>query len=357
MRRVSTVRGLRGELNTEVIEEDNRKTNCDNFFLNEMNPSTHMLLYRLLTELRNQEINTKFLKKLALSLNQRKDVTFKLDGLGRVVINHNSAGQIATLPHVPVAATTLVEDIALDAKQWDRLCTTGNTDSEGVAVMWNSQEFVMDELDLNTLKHPDSVSLSVVDNILLLFAVWMSLLDTGKRVVYVITHPFFHISLNENSYLPSLPSHFENVDIILSAIYQKSHTVLLLIDLNTERLFYLDPKEGYLSETQVESNILVINNFIASVHFMNQGEKDRRRLTGWQYIFRNNFAEVMGYELPNQTGAADCGVISCLFAAHISSNTPMRFNTSGDIVTARRWFRRLIEKHRESDEVVIHHYK
>lgn len=89
LRRLTICPQIHANVNSESHEQLHQVFNKDNYFLNMMNPATHVFMKRLLVELRNGKKN-KQEKKNQEEVMKRNGVTGKiqLDEIGRLVINY-----------------------------------------------------------------------------------------------------------------------------------------------------------------------------------------------------------------------------------------------------------------------------
>lgn len=63
LRKCSLVQELKGIINTQALEQENSSRKRDLYFINNMNPATHLFLVRLLVHVRNCKINKANLEK------------------------------------------------------------------------------------------------------------------------------------------------------------------------------------------------------------------------------------------------------------------------------------------------------
>ena len=160
-----------------------------------------------------------------------------------------------------------------------------------------------------------------------------------------MSHKFFHVAEDEVG--ETVPASLIGIDYILTAISQRGHTCLLIIDHPEKTIYYLDPISGFISMDQISANMSVINSFKNKV-FQDDDEP-------YRYIYNENFEHHTGKQLPSQTGSADCGILVCLYALFIMSGKTMEFDSDARTMTkARRWFQRLIWKLR--GEIMVAQY-
>jgi hypothetical protein len=98
LRRLAICPQLYANTNSESHEQLHSVLNKDNYFLNMMQPSTHVFMKRLLVHLRNEKLNNEEIKRQQHILQKHGLVgRISTDSLGRITIIGNSGSLINTL--------------------------------------------------------------------------------------------------------------------------------------------------------------------------------------------------------------------------------------------------------------------
>ena len=90
LRRITLCPQLHTNVNSESHEQLHQILNKDNYFLNMMNPATHVFMKRLLVDLRNENKNEQEQIRQGDAM-KKHGITgeLALDSMGRLVINHD----------------------------------------------------------------------------------------------------------------------------------------------------------------------------------------------------------------------------------------------------------------------------
>ena len=85
LRRITCVKQLSGQLNSQVAEQIHGSFNNKKHYMNQMTPANHIFMFRSSIDLRNEEMNKKYIEKEE----SRTSMFINFDELGRSVFGHS----------------------------------------------------------------------------------------------------------------------------------------------------------------------------------------------------------------------------------------------------------------------------
>ena len=394
LRRVGTVKNLRGSLNTHRAEQANRSLNCSNHFLDEMGSTNHVFLLRLLMHLKNEKINLQFLKSLLTEAKRGKAV-IGVDKFGRAILTreHNNAEKHATFQakesvrskqaapesasatasasegmtsSKPAATTARSEeqtsqpdslsdllpdidfkDVAPLKSSWNLPILDAIYDilschkSAGSAAVLTPSDapFKLDIQDLSHLLPNREIVGQVLDAALLVL-----MASARQRDVNVFSLPetFFTQVQTDLTMEGCVPLQFRVVHFIVSLIHHPHHWTLLLVYLHKKAVFYLDPMFTIASKDRIKADIAIINRIIwYRVLLHDENEDPPGTLKGWNYVTSSMFRSAFGTDLPKQIRGLDCGVWCIMYAFYLTVEAPFDFNVH-DMKQLRKWLLALL---------------
>ena len=170
----------------------------------------------------------------------------------------------------------------------------------------------------------------------LLIAFSSELFKNGENV-FILPESFFSLVHDDISLEKSILGSCGDIDFIVAVSFFNRHWSLILIDVEEEIIYYLDPLFGYVPEEKLQQDILILKKIVWQ-QLLNSDLDSAvpLEIPGWQIVTSNTFSNFSKKPLPKQRNDYDCGSFSVINFYYIVTRTTIDFHP-GDMDSIRKW--------------------